>query len=87
MQHFHTVEEIQLEDSWLTIGSFDGVHLGHQQIIHALVNQAHKNKQPAVVVTFHPHPLLVIKEETRPFYLTLPEKRLNTWLSLAWILS
>ncbi|MGB2962989.1 MAG: bifunctional riboflavin kinase/FAD synthetase [Anaerolineales bacterium] len=75
MQHFHNVEEIQLEDSWLTIGSFDGVHLGHQQIIHALVAQAHKNKQPAVVVTFHPHPLLVIKEETRPFYLTLPEKR------------
>ena len=75
MHHFHTIEEIQLEDSWLTIGSFDGVHLGHQQIIHALVNQAHKNKQPAVVVTFHPHPLLVIKEETRPFYLTLPEKR------------
>ena len=75
MQHFHTIEEIQLEESWLTIGSFDGVHLGHQQIIHALVNQAHKNKQPAVVVTFHPHPLLVIKEETRPFYLTLPEKR------------
>jgi len=75
MQHIYTVEDIQLEDSWLTIGSFDGVHLGHQQIIHALVDQAHKNNQPSVVVTFHPHPLLVIKEETRPFYLTLPEKR------------
>ena len=75
MQYFHTLEEIQLEESWLTIGSFDGVHLGHQQIIHALVSQAHKNKKPAVVITFHPHPLLVLKEETQPFYLTLPEKR------------
>jgi len=75
MQHFHNVEEIQLEQSWLTIGSFDGVHLGHQQIIHDLVKGAHDNGQPAVVVTFHPHPQLIIKEEGRPFYLTLPAKR------------
>ena len=75
MQHFHNVEEIHLEQSWLTIGSFDGVHLGHQQIIHDLVKGAHDNGQPAVVVTFHPHPQLIIKEEGRPFYLTLPTKR------------
>jgi riboflavin kinase/FMN adenylyltransferase len=75
MQHFHNVEEIHLEQSWLTIGSFDGVHLGHQQIIHDLVKGAHDNGQPAVVVTFHPHPQLIIKEEGRPFYLTLPAKR------------
>ncbi len=75
MQHFHNVEEIHLEQSWLTIGSFDGVHLGHQQIIHDLVKGAHDNGQPAVVVTFHPHPQLIIKKEGRPFYLTLPAKR------------
>jgi riboflavin kinase/FMN adenylyltransferase len=75
MQHFHNVEEIHLEQSWLTIGSFDGVHLGHQQIIHDLIKGAHDNGQPAVVVTFHPHPQLIIKEEGRPFYLTLPTKR------------
>jgi riboflavin kinase/FMN adenylyltransferase len=75
MQHFHNIEEIQLEQSWLTIGSFDGVHLGHQQIIHDLVQGAHDNGQPAVVVTFHPHPQLIIKKELRPYYLTLPDKR------------
>ena len=75
MQHFHNIEEIQLEQSWLTIGSFDGVHLGHQQIIHDLVKGAHDNGQPAVVVTFHPHPQLIIKKEGRPYYLTLPDKR------------
>jgi len=75
MQHFHNIEEIQLEQSWLTIGSFDGVHLGHQQIIHDLVKGAHDNGQPAVVVTFHPHPQLIIKKEDRPYYLTLPDKR------------
>lgn len=75
MQHFHNVEEIHLEQSWLTIGSFDGVHLGHQQIIHDLVKGAHDNGNPAVVVTFYPHPQLIIKNEGRPFYLTLPGKR------------
>jgi riboflavin kinase/FMN adenylyltransferase len=75
MQHFYDLEKINLEDCWLTIGSYDGVHLGHQQIIHPLVKGAHQNGLPAVVVTFHPHPQLVIKAENRPFYLTLPEQR------------
>ena len=75
MQHFRNITDIQLTQSWLTIGSYDGVHKGHQQILLALVNQAHENGEPAVVVTFHPHPVLVISEEKRPFYLTLPEKR------------
>ena len=75
MQYFQNLKEIKLEDCWLTIGSFDGVHLGHQQIINPLVTGAHNLGLPAVVVTFHPHPLLVIKEEIRPFYLTLPEER------------
>lgn len=75
MQHFHNIEEIHLDQSWVTIGSFDGVHLGHQQIIHNLVKGAHDNGHSAVVVTFFPHPQLIIKEEQRPFYLTLPGKR------------
>jgi riboflavin kinase/FMN adenylyltransferase len=75
MQHFSNITDIQLTRSCLTIGSYDGVHSGHQQILHGLVEQAHENGEPAVVVTFHPHPVLVIKEEVRPFYLTLPDNR------------
>ena len=75
MQHFQDLKKISLEGSLVTIGSFDGVHIGHQQIIHSLVDQAHQAGKPAVVVTFHPHPQLVLKEETRPYYLTMPEKR------------
>jgi riboflavin kinase/FMN adenylyltransferase len=75
MQHFRNITDIQLTQSWLTIGSYDGVHIGHHQILLALVEQAHEHGEPAVVVTFHPHPVLVIKEEERPFYLTLPDKR------------
>ena len=75
MQHFQDLKQISLEGSLVTIGSFDGVHIGHQQIIHSLVDQAHQAGKPAVVVTFHPHPQLVLKEEIRPYYLTMPEKR------------
>ena len=75
MQHFHTLEKIQLNQSWLTIGSFDGVHVGHQQIIQALVGGAHLADMPAVVITFYPHPQLVLQNESRPYYLTTPAKR------------
>ena len=75
MQHYHDINKISLKESLVTIGSFDGVHIGHQQIIGSLVDQAHQAGKPAVVVTFHPHPQLVLKDESRPYYLTLPEKR------------
>ena len=75
MQHFSDLQKISLEGSLVTIGSFDGVHIGHMQIIRALVNQAHQADLPAVVVTFYPHPQLVLKDESRPYYLTMPEKK------------
>jgi riboflavin kinase/FMN adenylyltransferase len=75
MQHFHRLSDISLKASLATIGSFDGVHIGHQQIIRELVETARKAAFPAAVITFHPHPQLVVKSETRPYYLTLPEQR------------
>ena len=75
MQHIKDLKEVNLDRSWLTIGTFDGVHLGHQQIITALVKGARAAGLPSVVVTFFPHPQLVLQEQSRPFYLTLPETR------------
>ncbi len=56
MQHYRSLDEITLHNSWLTVGVFDGVHRGHQQLIDQLTAGAHKNGAPAVVVTFDPHP-------------------------------
>lgn len=75
MRHIHDLNEVKLERSWLTIGSFDGVHLGHQQIIGSLVDGAKRAGVPSVVVTFFPHPQFVLRGESRPYYLTLPEKK------------
>lgn len=62
-------------DNWLTIGAFDGVHRGHQQIIRKLVNGAHAAGGKAVVVTFFPHPAELLNGVNGPFYLTTPEER------------
>lgn len=75
MRHYKSLQDVELDRSWVTIGTFDGVHLGHQKIIRGLVENAQRAGQPAVVVTFHPHPKLVLKGENRPFYLTLPDRR------------
>ncbi len=53
----------QLKSSVLTIGNFDGVHLGHQSLIHTLVESAKIMNSPSVVCTFRPHPRAVLYPE------------------------
>ncbi len=74
MQHFSSLQEVSLENSWLTIGVFDGVHRGHQQILHRMMAGAHENGVPAVVLTFDPHPARIFgRGEIK--LLTLPGER------------
>lgn len=75
MQHLRSLEAVSIDRSWVTIGSFDGVHLGHQAIIHRLTSGARKEGIPAVVVTFHPHPAVVLGKVSQASYLTTPEER------------
>ena len=74
MQHYRALQEVTLENSWLTVGVFDGVHRGHQQVIHKLTADAHAHGVPAVVLTFDPHPAKVFgRGEIK--LLTLPGER------------
>ena len=70
-----SLRDASTDHAWLTIGSFDGVHLGHQSLIKKLVDGAHAVGAPAVVLTFHPHPVVVLRGKTGDIYLTLPEER------------
>jgi len=64
-----------MKKAWITIGSFDGIHLGHQKIIENLVKGAKKNSAPSIVITFYPHPAVCIRNITDPYYLTSPEEK------------
>ena len=75
MQHYRSLEDTSLENSWLSIGVFDGVHLGHQEIIRHLTAAAHAGKGPAVVLTFWPHPAVVLGKQHVMKCLTTPEER------------
>jgi len=55
----------------LTIGNFDGVHIGHQQILTAAKKTAAQKQAQLVVMTFEPHPVAVLQPEKRPGVLTL----------------
>jgi riboflavin kinase/FMN adenylyltransferase len=60
----------------VTIGTFDGVHLGHRQIIHQILQQAAAVQGQSVLVTFHPHPRRVVGQQQNDLRLlnTLSEK-------------
>lgn len=74
MKHYYSLEQLSLQDSWLTVGVFDGVHRGHQQIIKKLTAGAHEQGAPAAVLTFQPHPAKLFgRSEIR--LLTLPDER------------
>src|SRR4030042_2766743 len=61
MKIFYSIDDIQIEQStMLTVGSFDGVHLGHQQIIKQLNALSGDSNSLEVLVTFHPHPKEVL---------------------------
>jgi riboflavin kinase / FMN adenylyltransferase len=74
MQHYHSLEEVNLQNSWLTIGVFDGVHRGHREIIQKLTAGAHISGAPAVVLTFDPHPASILGGREIKC-LTLPDER------------
>ncbi len=76
MRFIHSLEAAQLtEDSVVTIGSFDGVHRGHQALIKQMRAAALQTRRTSVVITFFPHPSVVLGR-AQPYYLTAPEEKL-----------
>jgi riboflavin kinase / FMN adenylyltransferase len=58
-----------------TIGNFDGMHVGHQQIVRGVVDRAREMGRPSAVITFAPHPLSVVAPDRVPRQiLTLAQK-------------
>ena len=81
MKHHQSLEEVAIQNSWLTIGVFDGVHRGHQEIIKILISGAHAEGVSAVVLTFDPHPANVLGRGEIGL-LTLPDERAELLASM-----
>jgi len=78
-----TLEDLQPDrPTCLSIGSFDGVHLGHQAILRDMIAHAHAAGMAAVVITFYPHPSVVLRGRRPSFYLSTPEDRSERLLAL-----
>ena len=61
MMVHHDLNELPaFQNAVITIGSFDGLHLGHQKIIEHVRQLAKQVEGESILITFHPHPRLVI---------------------------
>ena len=63
--------------STVTVGSFDGVHLGHQAVLREIDRRAREAERASILVTFDPHPLEVVNPVAAPPLLTTGPERLE----------
>lgn len=65
------------KDVVLTIGTFDGVHRGHQYLIRQVLQRAHETSRLGAVLTFNPHPRAVLRPELPTAYLCTSQERIQ----------
>ncbi len=78
MKVYHSINAFQAPD-WpvITIGTFDGVHIGHRKIIDQVNSLARKRKGESVVLTFHPHPRMVLHSDLNIKLINTLDERLK----------
>ncbi|MFW5713416.1 MAG: bifunctional riboflavin kinase/FAD synthetase [Brevefilum sp.] len=79
-EQLHVIDFFELpsqpfSDSCVTIGNFDGVHLGHQAIIKKMVEDSKIETKPVIVITFFPDPSDFFNPAKEAFYLTTPSEK------------
>lgn len=79
---FDGLKPLPYQDSYVTIGNFDGVHLGHQAIIYQMIAKAKNHNRPVLVVTFFPNPYAFFTNLREAFYLSTPGEKEHRLLAL-----
>lgn len=90
MGHVYQLSDAQVSRaSIVTIGVFDGLHIGHQALLKRLVAEARATNRDAVALTFFPHPDAVLKGLEGRYYLTTPQQRAELMMSLGidWVVT
>jgi riboflavin kinase / FMN adenylyltransferase len=66
-----------VKDTVITVGTFDGVHRGHRDVIERVVARARSLKIPSVLVTFDPHPMEIVNPAAAPLLLSSHDEKLE----------
>lgn len=79
MKLIKNIEHIKkpFENAVITIGNFDGVHIGHQALFHEVIEKAEKIGGTSIAMTFDPHPLRVLNHNKVLSLITLVEQKLE----------
>lgn len=65
MKLFHSINDFQsTKKTILTLGTFDGVHIGHKKILERITQNTENGKYESLVLTFFPHPRMVLQEKS-----------------------
>ena len=77
MRVYHGIDQArgELDAPVLTLGNFDGVHLGHQALVSEVRQRARAGGHPSVAMTFDPHPVSVVAPDKAPPLITTMEER------------
>ncbi|QRM88963.1 bifunctional riboflavin kinase/FAD synthetase [Lacinutrix sp. WUR7] len=75
MEVIQSFQNLNAHKTIVTIGTFDGVHIGHQKIIERLVNTAKQENLKSVVLTFFPHPRMVLQKDANIKLINTIEER------------
>jgi len=74
IEHIEDIDK-PFTNAVVTIGNFDGVHIGHQSLFHEVVLKAARLEGTSVAMTFDPHPLRVLTNRRHPPLITLDEQK------------
>ncbi len=79
MELFENIDKIEkpYKNAVITIGNFDGVHIGHQALFHEVIEKADTIGGTSIVMTFDPHPVRVLKQNGHLPLITLNEQKIE----------
>jgi len=69
MKNLHKIKK-HLINPVVTLGTFDGVHIGHKALLERVVERTKALNGVSIVITYHPHPIEILKKKVYPFLLT-----------------
>ena len=76
IQDLHQIKK-PFKNAVISIGNFDGVHIGHQALFHEVIEKADAMGGTSIAMTFEPHPIRVLKKNNNPPLITLYEQKIE----------